>query len=103
MQTIPYAYAKRHGALLRMPDEGSADKPRLLHRANVPVQAVAEIQRLTGVAFTCEPLSDEDFDRALSDTYEQKSGAAQRMAALWQQVAGMDISAWLDGEPNPDA
>jgi hypothetical protein len=25
------------------------------------------------------------------------------MAALWQQVAGMDISAWLDGEPNPDA
>jgi creatinine amidohydrolase len=29
--------------------------------------------------------------------------AAQRMAALWQQVANMDISAWLDGEPNPDA
>jgi creatinine amidohydrolase len=29
--------------------------------------------------------------------------AAQRMAALWQQVAGMDISAWLDQEPNPDA
>jgi creatinine amidohydrolase len=29
--------------------------------------------------------------------------AAQRMAALWQQVAGMDVSTWLDGEPNPDA
>jgi creatinine amidohydrolase len=29
--------------------------------------------------------------------------AAQRMAALWQQVAGMDVSMWLDGEPNPDA
>ena len=29
--------------------------------------------------------------------------AAQRMAALWQQVANMDVSTWLDGEPNPDA
>ena len=67
MQTIPYAYAKRHGALLRMPEDGSEEKPRLLHRANVPVQAVAEIQRLSGVAFTCEPLSDEDFDRALGE------------------------------------
>jgi creatinine amidohydrolase len=29
--------------------------------------------------------------------------AAQRMAALWQQVAGMDIANWLEQEPNPDA
>jgi creatinine amidohydrolase len=29
--------------------------------------------------------------------------AAQRMAALWQQVAGMDIAKWLQQEPDPDA
>jgi hypothetical protein len=29
--------------------------------------------------------------------------AAQRMSALWQQVAGMDIANWLEQEPNPDA
>jgi len=100
MQTIPYAYAKRHGALLRMPDEGSDDKPRLLHRANVPVQAVAEIQRLTGVAFTCEPLSDDDFDRALADSYEQKSGAAQRMAA--GLADNVDINSLLENVRETD-
>lgn len=29
--------------------------------------------------------------------------AAQKMAALWQQVAAFDVDAWLASEPNPDA
>ncbi len=100
MQTIPYAYAKRHGALLRMPEEGAETKPRLVHRVNVPVQAVAEIQRLTGVAFTCEPVSDEDFDKALADTYEQKSGAAQRISAGLEDE--LDLSSIAESVPETE-
>jgi creatinine amidohydrolase len=29
--------------------------------------------------------------------------AAARMAALWQQVAAMDVEAWLSSAPTPDA
>jgi general secretion pathway protein E len=86
METIPYAFAKRHGALLRMPEEGSDAKPRLLHKPNVAVQAVAEIQRLSGVAFTCVPVSEEEFNKALAETYEQKSGAAQQLEGIEDEI-----------------
>src|SRR5262245_52922014 len=97
MHVIPYAFAKRHGALLRMPPEGSEEKPRLVHRANVPVQAVAEIQRLSGVAFTCEPVSDEEFNKALAETYEQKTGAAQQLAAGIEDE--LDLSSLAEAVP----
>jgi general secretion pathway protein E len=99
MQTIPYAFAKRHGALLRMPPEGSDEKPRLIHRANVPVQAVAEIQRLSGVAFTCEPVGEEEFNKALAETYEQKSGAAQTAAGIQDEL---DLSSLAEAVPETE-
>ena len=79
-QLLPYAFAKRHGALLKIPVPGEPGKPRLIHRHNVSVQAVAEVARTTGLAFSCEPVDEDEFSKALAEVYEQKSGAAQQLA-----------------------
>ncbi|MBK7729159.1 MAG: type II secretion system ATPase GspE [Gammaproteobacteria bacterium] len=79
-QLLPYAFAKRHGALLKIPAPGEPGKPRLIHRHNVTVHAVAEVARTTGLAFSCEPVGEDEFSRALAEVYEQKSGAAQQLA-----------------------
>lgn len=79
-QLLPYAFAKRHGALLKIPAPGESGKPRLIHRHNVSVQTVAEVARTTGLAFSCEPVGEDEFGKALAEVYEQKSGAAQQLA-----------------------
>jgi general secretion pathway protein E len=79
MELIPYAFAKRHGALLVPPPDQSEGKPRLLHRQNLAVNVIAEIARCCGGSFDCEPVSEEQFNKALAEVYEQKSGAAQQL------------------------
>jgi general secretion pathway protein E len=89
---LPYAYARRNGVLLR---DGAAGL-ECVHRANVALDALLEVQRIApGAAFV--PLADQAFDAALSATYGGSGSAAAELdmgdidlAALADSAAAVD-------------
>ena len=51
-QTLPYAFAKRHGVLLGQIED---DQVQLLHRPNFSPTILAEISRVTGRKLSLSP------------------------------------------------
>ena len=76
---LPFAFAKRHGILLRNADNGVA---LCAVRQGVTPAAVAETQRLLRVPVKLERVSDEDFDKLLRETYEAGAAAMQMMGGF---------------------
>jgi general secretion pathway protein E len=74
VRTLPFAFAKRHGVLLRELKDGIAHCA-LRRDANAP--AVAEVRRLLRVPLQLARVPDEEFDRLLRVTYE--GGASLQM------------------------
>ena len=75
-QTLPYAFAKRHGVLIGQIED---DQVQLLHRPDFSPHILAEIGRVTGRRLSLSPASDEQFDALLAQTYEQGSDQAIAM------------------------
>ena len=75
-QTLPYAFAKRHGVLIGQIEDGQV---QLLHRPDFSPHILAEIGRVTGRRLSLSPASDEQFDALLAQTYEQGSDQAIAM------------------------
>jgi len=73
-QTLPYAFAKRHGVLIGQIED---DQVQLLHRPDFSPHILAEIGRVTGRRLSLSPASDEQFDALLAQTYEQGRSRAQ--------------------------
>jgi len=78
-RNLPFAFAKRHGILLRLVQDGTAF---CAVRQGVTPAAVAETQRLLRVPVRLERVSDEDFDRLLRLTYEAGAAAMQMVGGL---------------------
>jgi general secretion pathway protein E len=78
-RSLPFAFAKRHGILLRNTDNGIA---LCAVRHAVTPAAVAETQRLLRVPVKLERVSDEDFDKLLRETYEAGAAAMQMMGGF---------------------
>jgi general secretion pathway protein E len=78
-RNLPFAFAKRHGILLRTVDNGVA---LCAVRQAVTPAAVAETQRLLRVPVKLERVSDEDFDKLLRETYEAGAAAMQMMGGF---------------------
>ena len=78
-RNLPFAFAKRHGILLRLAQEGVAF---CAVRQGVTPAAVAETQRLLRVPVRLERVSDEEFDRLLRQTYEAGAAAMQMVGGL---------------------
>jgi len=75
-QRLPYAFAKRHGVLIGQIDE---DQIKVLHRADMDPNILAEVRRVTGRAIELSSASDEQFAALLAQTYEQGSDQAMAM------------------------
>ncbi len=75
-QTLPYAFAKRHGVLIGQIED---DQVQLLHRPDFSPHILAEIGRVTGRKLSLSPASDEQFDALLAQTYERGSDQAIAM------------------------
>ncbi|UCB53983.1 MAG: type II secretion system ATPase GspE [Thiotrichales bacterium] len=75
-QTLPYAFAKRHGVLIGQIED---DQVQLLHRADFSPDILAEISRVTRRKLSLSPASDEQFDALLAQTYERGSDQAIAM------------------------
>ncbi|MEM7431794.1 MAG: type II secretion system ATPase GspE [Pseudomonadota bacterium] len=75
-KTLPFAFAKRHGVLIR---ESNEDAVEAVYRPGVTPQSLAEARRFAGVPVTFSRVSVEVFDNLLQESYEQGSHKAMQM------------------------
>ena len=76
---LPFAFAKRHGVLIRDSDDGPV---RAVYRPDAALPSLAEVRRFVGGPVDFAPVDEEQFDSLLQSAYE--SGAARTM------VEGLD-------------
>jgi general secretion pathway protein E len=79
LPTIPYAFARRFGTVLRQPDGDG--RPRVALREGADPRALIELRRHLGRPFQVETVPAVEFDRLLSDGYAM-DGQATAMAAV---------------------
>ena len=89
LPTLPYGFARRHGALVRRDADGAA---LCLHRRPIALAAMLEAQRLFGPALRFEALDDDAFEAALQEEYRAGAGDSSEIAA----AAGVDLAALAD-------
>jgi general secretion pathway protein E len=73
---LPFAFAKRHGVLVR---EFAAGHAHVIARPDANPLALAEVRRFVGVPVRLSILPTEEFDARLQETYERESNAAMQM------------------------
>ncbi len=71
---LPFAFAKRHGVLIRDYQNGQADA---VFRPGVSQLTLAELRRFAGVPVVLTPVDEDTFDTLLQTAYE--GGAAMQM------------------------
>ncbi len=75
-RSLPFAFAKRHGVLIR---EATESRAEAVYRPGVTPQSLAEARRFAGVPVTFSRVSVEVFDNLLQESYEQGSHKAMQM------------------------
>ncbi len=76
---LPFAFARRHGLVLRAMDGATAI---LACRATVQPQALAEVARLLRAPLRVERVGDADFDRLLREGYESDRSGLDMVEGL---------------------
>jgi general secretion pathway protein E len=76
---LPFAFAKRHGVVLREVRQGVA---HCALRADANAAAVAEARRVLRLPLQLERVGDEEFDRLLRLAYEAGTGNLQMVGGL---------------------
>ncbi len=72
---LPFSFAKQWGVLIKATDNGEA---HLLYRSDTSHSALLEAQRFLNQLCNMDELSDQDFEKALQQTYENGSEGAQQ-------------------------
>ena len=75
-QSLPYAFAKRHGVLI---SDITENQVQILHREDFSADVLAEVRRVTGRPLALSSASEEQFAALLAQTYEQGSDQAMAM------------------------
>jgi len=91
---LPYSFARAHGVLL------SAGSDRLAIRRGAKPPAILEARRIAGRALVIDTLSDEAYDRLLSEAYatDGLSAAADAAAACNLATLARDTADLLDND-----
>lgn len=76
---LPYSFARDYGVVMRVLEDGK--KVEACFKIMPPLSAILEIQRLIKTQFVPMQLTEEEFDNLLSDTYQNDSSEAQRIAS----------------------
>ena len=88
---LPFAFARRHGVLL----ERGAQESALVLRANAPLSAVAEAQRVAGSALRLERVQDDEFERRLQTAYEGTAATGNGMPVFDEALDLAELAAEL--------
>src|SRR6187431_3655853 len=93
---LPFAFAKRHGVLVR----GVADgKAQVVYREGAHPSAVAELRRFLGIPLVIERVAEPAFDELLRKAYEGGSGEAGQIV---EGIEGeTDLAGLAEGLPEP--
>ncbi|NIL92962.1 MAG: type II secretion system ATPase GspE [Woeseiaceae bacterium] len=75
-RVLPFAFAKRHGVLIR---DVTAEAADTVCRPGASALSLAEAQRFAGVPLKLTRVSAEAFDTLLQESYEQGSNTAMQM------------------------
>ena len=78
-QRVGFAFAKRHGVLVRQVHEGIAD---CVYRDGAAPLAMAEVRRYMGIPIRLEKVPEETFDTLLRQAYEAGNDAMEAAEGL---------------------
>ena len=73
-QRVGFAFAKRHGVLVRRVHEGIAD---CVYRPGAATLAFSEVRRYMGIPIRLEKVEEETFDSLLRQAYEAGNDAME--------------------------
>jgi general secretion pathway protein E len=76
-ERLPYGFARRYGVFLA---EDEQQRLTLFFRQGLLAEALGEVRRFIATPFVCRMLEPDDFDRAMGEYYESKSGDAMQAA-----------------------
>ena len=91
---VPFSFAQQHGVII----DDKQDPVELLHRKDLSLATLLEVQRVLGSDFVCTQLSDEEFQRRLSLRYQRDNNEAVQMAE--DMGADIDLSRLADEIPD---
>ena len=93
---LPFAFAKRHGVLVRGVVDGKA---QVVYREGAAPSAVAELRRFLGIPLVIERVGGTAFDELLRKAYEGGSGEAGQIV---EGIEGeTDLAGLAEGLPEP--
>ena len=93
-RALPFAFAKRHGVLIR---EIDGEGGEAVHRDDASPLCLAEARRFAGVPLTLQRVSADVFDTMLQTSYEQDStGASQMVDGLDEEFDLMQVAQGLE-------
>ncbi len=78
IKVLPFGFAKRHGVIV-VPREADAEAVDLVFREGLTAGILAEVRRVCQRAVMPRLVDQVMFDRYLSETYQNDSGAAMQM------------------------
>lgn len=78
-QRVGFAFAKRHGILVRRVHEGIAE---CVYRPGAAPLAIAEVRRYMGVPIRLERVEEEAFDSLLRQAYEAGNDAMEAASGV---------------------
>jgi general secretion pathway protein E len=90
---LPFAFARRHGLLVRSHADGSTE---CLYRSPAAPSAIAEVRRLLRVPLSYTPVGAEEFDALLQKTYEAGTESMQAVEGL---EGGADLAQLMQELP----
>jgi len=91
---LPFTFAQNHGVLLSWQEQ----RPRILHRRGLSLAVLAELSRSLDQVFSTEELSDAEFQRQLSRSYQKDNREAVQVAE--DMGADIDLSRLADAIPD---
>ncbi len=101
-RALPFAFAKRHGVLIR---EIRSDGGDAIYRDDASPLSLAEARRFAGVPLSLQRVSADVFDTMLQESYEQDSTRASQMVDgldeefdLMQVAQGLEPSDLLESD-----
>jgi general secretion pathway protein E len=93
---LPFAFAKRHGVLVRGVVDGKA---QIVYREGAQPSSVAELRRFLGIPLIIERVAETAFDELLRKAYEGGSGEAGQIV---EGIEGeTDLAGLAEGLPEP--
>jgi len=95
VSTLPFSFAKQYGVLVELQPDGAAV---VLHRQPPSLAVLTELRRVLGAPFALRPVTEPEFQRALTLGYQRGNNEAMQVAE--DLSTDVDLSRLADEIPD---